>query len=369
MKVPLLDLREQYESIRSQIEPAVREQMKTQQFVLGQTVARFESRLAQYSGVEHAIGVSSGTDALLCSLMALGIGHGDEVIVPTFTFFGSAGAIARTGARPVFVDIEADTFNLDVDRAAAAITPRTKAIMPVDLFGQLADMERIEPVASEHGLALVEDACQSIGARRQGKGPGLWGACACLSFYPSKNLAGFGDGGMILCRDAQFAQTCRYLRMHGETQRYHHALIGGNFRLDALQALVLDIKLDHLDGWVEKRRAHAAIYDRLLADVDQIQTPAIRPGNECVYNQYVLRAAKRDDLQRFLTERQVGTAIYYPVPLHLQECFASLNYQPGDCPIAEQACREVLALPVYPELPNESIEYVAQCIREFYKGK
>jgi len=369
MKVPMLDLRGQYASLRAEMEPAVLALMESQQFVLGEPVARLERALAAYSGCRFAVGVSSGTDALLCSLMALGVGYGDEVIVPTFTFFGSAGVIARTGAKPVFVDIEPAGFNLDVEQAARAVSRRTKALMPVHLFGQMARMEAVSELAREVRLggAVVEDACQSVGARRGGKGPGQWGTCACLSFYPSKNLSAFGDGGMILCQDEALAQRCRHLRMHGEDTRYHHSMIGGNFRLDAWQAVVLEIKLRHLDGWVARRRAHAALYDQILEGV--VQTPAILPGNESVYNQYVIRAAGRDELQRFLADKGIGTAIYYPVPLHLQKCFAYLGGRAGDCPVAEQACREVLALPVYPELTEEEIRYVAECLREFYQGK
>ncbi len=312
MKVPLLDLKEQYESIRSEIEPRVLELMASQLFVLGKAVSDFEENLASHGQCAYGVGVSSGTDALICALMALGIGTGDEVIVPTFTFFGSAGAIARIGAQPVFVDIDPETYNIDIECTEAAITSKTKAIVPVHLYGQMADMKELTELASTHNLKVVEDACQSVGSKQNGKMPGELGDCACLSFYPSKNLAGFGDGGMILTNDQALAQRCKHLRMHGEDKRYYHSMVGGNFRLDALQAAVLDIKLKHLDHWKTKRQAHAAIYNNKLND--KVVKPMIRKGNESVYNQYVIRSQRRDDLQKHLTENEIGAAIYYPVP-------------------------------------------------------
>ncbi len=366
MKVPLLDLTVQYQPLKAEIEAAVHKVMDNQTFILGPAVAAFEEHIAKYSRCRHAVGVSSGTDALLCSLMALDIGPGDEVIVPVFTFFGSAGAIARTGAKPVFVDIDPDTFNIDIHQIENAITPQTRAIMPVHLFGQMARMDAILEIAGRHGLAVIEDACQAIGSSQNSQMTGERSTCSCLSFYPSKNLAAFGDGGLILCQDDTFDQTCRYLRMHGESKRYYHNKIGGNFRLDALQAVVLDIKLKYLDGWVAKRRKNAALYNEWLSPA--VQKPTIDTGNTSVYNQYVIRCPRRDDVQRFLTEKGIGSAIYYPVPLHLQECFGYLGGQPGQFPVAEQACREVLALPIYPELSQEQIGFVAESINEFYKG-
>lgn len=365
-KVPLLDLTAQYEQIRSEVEPVVLELMASQQFVLGPAVTGFEQDIAKYSQCPHAVGVSSGTDALLCSLMAMGVGHDDEVIVPTFTFFGSAGAIARLGAKPVFVDIEPDTFNIDPARIAQAITDRAKAIMVVHLYGQMAPMADVMEIASRKGIPVIEDAAQSIGSRQAGKMPGQFGDCACLSFYPSKNLAGFGDGGLILCKSEDFEIKCRHLRMHGEDSRYHHSMVGGNFRLDALQAKVLAIKLKFLDGWTEKRRRHAAIYDKMLKQ--PVVAPFVRPDNTSVYNQYVIRVPKRDQLKDHLAAAGIGSAIYYPVPLHLQRCFDYLGGAKGDCPVAEKACEEVLALPVYPELADEQIEYVADCVNHFYEG-
>ncbi|MBI9017454.1 MAG: DegT/DnrJ/EryC1/StrS family aminotransferase [Phycisphaerae bacterium] len=365
MKVPLLDLKEQYETIRAEVEPAVLELMASQMFVLGKPVAQLEETLAAHSNCAFGIGVSSGTDALLCALMAMDIGYGDEVIIPTFTFFASAGVVARTGATPIFVDIDPETFNLDLEKTKAAITSKTKAIMPVHLYGQMVDMKPLMAIAKEHNIKVVEDACQSIGSEQNGERPGEIGDCACLSFYPSKNLSAFGDGGMILTQSEEFAQKCKYMRMHGEDQRYYHSMIGGNFRLDAFQAMILNIKFKYLDGWAQKRRDHAAIFNRLLCD--EVKTPVIKPGNTSVYNQYVIRAPRRDELQAYLAEHEVGSGIYYPVPLHLQECFKHLGGKVGDCPVAEQACKEVLALPVYPELADEKVIYAAGCINDFYK--
>jgi dTDP-4-amino-4,6-dideoxygalactose transaminase len=364
MNVPLLDLTGQYESIKSEIEPAMLELCRRQTFVLGPVVADFETNIALYCGCRYAVGVSSGTDALLCCLMAMDIGPGDEVIVPTFTFFGSAGAVARTGATPVFVDVDPATFNIDPAAVAAAVTPRTKAVMPVHLYGQMAPMNGILAVTKSRSIHVIEDACQSIGAKQADITPGQLSDAACLSFYPSKNLAAFGDAGLILTQNEKFDQTCRFLRMHGETQRYHHALIGGNFRLDALQALVLDIKLKRLDRWADARRSHAALYNRLLTD--DVIKPKPLPGSFHVYNQYVIRAPRRDELKDHLQKKSIGSGIYYPIPLHLQPCFSHLGGRPGDCPVAEQLCAEVLALPVFPELTDAQIEFVARTVNEFY---
>ena len=364
MKVPLLDLKLQYQTIKAEVVPAVEALMESQLFVLGQPVSQFEENIAGYGGCKCAVGMSSGTDALLALLMACGVGQGDEVIVPTFTFFGSAGVVARLGARPIFVDVDPGTFNIDITKAEAAITPQTKAIMPVHLFGQMAPMDEVMSMARRHNLKVIEDACQAIGSMQNGKQPGQISDGACFSFYPSKNLSAFGDGGMILCQDEALSQKLRYLRMHGEDKRYYHSMVGGNFRLDSLQALVLNIKLKYLDSWAEKRREHAAMYDKLLKP--PVRVPNIAAGNVSVFNQYVVSVDDRGRLQQFLSDKGVGSAIYYPVPLHLQECFSYLGGKEGDCPVAEQACKEVLALPVFPELTAEQIEYVAQCINEFY---
>jgi len=363
MKVNLLDLRAQYRLLRDEIRAAMDEVCDAQAFVLGPVVQKFESELAAYCGTKHAVGVSSGTDALLCSLMALGIGPGDEVICPAFTFFATAGVISRLGARPVFSDIDPDTFNIDPADAARRITRSTRAIIPVHLFGQMADMESINALAQRHGLFVIEDAAQAIGARRNGLRACSAGLCGCLSFYPTKNLGGFGDGGAICTSDDAVAEKCRLLRVHGAPadDPYRHVMVGGMFRLDALQAAVLRVKLRHLDEWHEARRRHAAMYDRLLAG-SRVRTPVIAPGNWSVYNQYVVRVPDRDRVRARLAEAGVGTAVYYPRPLHLQECYASLGYRQGDLPGCEQACREVLALPVYPELGEEQIRYVAQTL-------
>ena len=366
MKVPLLDLKLQYEQIRAEVEPAVLELMANQTFVLGPTVQEFEKNIAKHGQVGHAVGMSSGTDALLCALMAYDIKPGDEVIIPTFTFFATAGVVARTGATPVFADIDPDTFNIDVDSIAKLITDKTKAIIPVHLYGQMAPMDDIMALAQKYELKVIEDACQSIGARQNSQGPGEIGDCAALSFYPSKNLAGFGDGGMLLCQDADLAQKFRYIRMHGEDKRYYHSMVGANFRLDSLQALVLDIKLKHLDKWAQQRRDNAAIYNDLMEGIDEIALPAIYEGNESVYNQFVIRAEKRDELKDYLAEKEIGSNIYYPVPLHLQECFKNLGGKAGDCPVSEKACEEVLALPVFPELTEDQLKFVADTIKEFY---
>jgi dTDP-4-amino-4,6-dideoxygalactose transaminase len=360
MKVKLLDLQEQYLSIRGEVRRVLDEVCDAQDFILGPRVERFEQNLAKYCGTTQAIGVSSGTDALLCTLMAMDIKPDDEVICPAFTFFATAGSIARLGARPVFADIDPATFNIAPEAIKAKLTKKTRAIMPVHLFGQLADMEAINRIAEESGLKVVEDAAQAIGAKRNGKPACAHGFAGCLSFYPTKNLGGFGDGGAICTNDDAFAEKCRLLRVHGSgTKTYHHKFIGGMFRLGAIQAAVLDIKLKHLDTWHEGRRRNAAIYDKMLKG-SKVVTPKIEPQNWSIYNQYVVRVKDRDGVKAKLGEAGVGSAVYYPVPLHLQECFAYLGHKAGDFPESERACGEVLALPVYPELKEEEVRYVAE---------
>jgi len=365
MQVKLLDLTAQYASIRQEIRHAIDAVCDAQAFVLGPTVERFEKHLAEYCGTKHAIGMSSGTDALLCALMAMGIGPGDEVITSPFTFFATAGSIARLGARPVFADIDPGTFNLDANQVEAKITRRTRAILPVHLFGQLADMQAINQIAAKHELAVIEDAAQAIGALRDGKKACAWGDCGCLSFYPTKNLGGFGDGGAICTNRDELAEKCRLLRVHGAPagNPYQHVLLGGMFRLDAIQAAVLDVKLKHLHGWHEARRRNAAIYDEFFA-AGKIKPPLIRPGNWSVYNQYVVRVPDRDAVKAKLAAAGIGSAVYYPAPLHLQKCFEHLGYRVEDFPEAEKACREVLALPVYPELGEAEIRHVAKALLE-----
>lgn len=363
MKVKLLDLQEQYFSLRGEIRRVLDEVCDAQDFILGPRVEKFEKNLAAYCQTKHAIGVSSGTDALLCSLMALGIGAGDEVICPAFTFFATAGCIARTGATPVFADIDPATFNIDPADVKRKLTSKTKAIMPVHLFGQLADMEAINKIACEHGLPVIEDAAQAIGAKRNGKAACAHGFVGCLSFYPTKNLGGFGDGGAICTNDDALAEKCRKLRVHGSGQTYYHEYIGGMFRLGAIQGAVLDIKLRHLDSWHEGRRRNAAIYDARLKGTKAI-TPKIDDGNWSIYNQYVVRVANRDEVKKKLAEAGIGSAVYYPLSLHLQPCFAYLGYKAGDFPESERASTEVLALPIYPELKVEEVEYVAETVAQ-----
>lgn len=358
MNVKLLDLQAQYLPMRNEIRRAIDEVCDAQALCLGPAVDRFEKRLAEYCGTKHAIGVSSGTDAILCSLMALGLKAGDEVLVPSFTFFATAGCVARTGATPVFCDIDPATFNLDPADAARRITPRTKAIMPVHLFGQCADMDAINVLAARHNLKVIEDAAQAIGAKRHGKPACSLSLAGCLSFYPTKNLGAFGDAGAICTSDDAFADTCRKLRVHGSGHTYHHEMIGGMFRMGGIQGAVLDVKLKYLNGWHEARRRNAALYDQLLAD-SKITTPKIDPANWSIYNQYVVRVPNRDKVKQALADKGIGSAVYYPTPLHLQPCFAYLNTGPGFLPESERACHEVLALPIYPELPEDHLRHVA----------
>jgi dTDP-4-amino-4,6-dideoxygalactose transaminase len=358
-QVKLLDLQAQYQLIRNEIRRAIDEVCDQQALILGPHVERFEKHLATYCETKHAIGVSSGTDALLCALMAIGIGRGDEVICPSFTFFATAGSIARLGAVPVFVDIDPRSFNIDPDLIAEKINGKTKAIMPVHLFGQVARMDAINAIAKERGIRVIEDAAQAIGARRLGKPACSMSFAGCLSFYPTKNLGAFGDAGAICTNDDAMADRCRKLRVHGSGHTYHHEMIGGMFRLAAIQAAVLDVKLKYLHGWHEARRRNAAIYEAIF-DGSKIVTPRIEEGNWSVYNQYVIRVADRDAVKKRLADRGIGTAVYYPISLHEQECFAYLGYSKGDLPESEKACHEVLALPIYPELEEPQIRYVAE---------
>lgn len=365
-QVPLLDLTAQFESIRPEIMEAIDRVCRAQRFIGGPEVVACEEEVAAYCGCKHGIGMSSGTDALLCGMMALGIGPGDEVIVPSFTFFATAGCVSRLGARPVFVDVDPATFNVSAATIERAITPRTRLIIPVHLFGQCAPMDEIMRLAHARGLPVMEDSAQSIGASYRGTKACAFGKLGTLSFFPSKNLGAFGDAGMIVTNDDALAARCRILRDHGSQPKYYHKQIGGNFRLDALQAAVLRIKLRHLDGWSRRRAENACRYAGLLADAP-IQCPVILDGNRSIYNQYVILAARRDALREHLTASGIGTEIYYPVPLHLQECFAPLGGKPGDLPHSEQAAREVLALPIYPELTETQQRRVAEAILAFYR--
>ncbi len=370
-RVPLLDLKAQYAPLREEIRAAIDRVCDAQHFILGPEVTEFEKEIAAFIGVRSAIGVSSGSDALLVALMALNIGPGDEVITTPYSFFATAGAVARRGARPVFVDIDPDTYNLEADAVAGKVTPRTKAILPVHLFGQVAEMNLLLNVANKHGLAIIEDAAQAIGAQdAQGRAAGTIGTCGCFSFFPSKNLGAFGDGGLVTTNDEKLAETIRVLRVHGSKPKYYHKLLGGNFRLDALQAAILRVKLPHLAGWTAQRRAHAQLYRELIVAAgltEFVTTPADAPGH--IYNQFVIRVTERDELREFLREHGVETEIYYPQPLHLQECFAGLGYRPGNFPVAEAAARHSLALPIYPELTAEQQRSVVEALREYFRLK
>jgi dTDP-4-amino-4,6-dideoxygalactose transaminase len=385
----LLDLKGQYAPLRAEIETAIRQVCDEQRFVLGPRVAELEAQVARYSQTRHGLGLSSGTDALLLALMALDIGAGDEVITTPFTFFATAGVIARLGARPFFCDIDASTFNLDPAAVRKAIAERcekqgdrlvnratggvVRAVLPVHLYGQMADMDSFMSIARQHRLAVVEDAAQAIGAAlADGRRAGSVGDVGCLSFFPTKNLGAFGDAGMNVTNDDALQERMRILRVHGGEPKYYHSFIGGNFRLDELQAAVLVIKLKHLDDWTRARQANAARYDELfrVADLgDAVQVPARMPGFRHIFNQYVLRVRRRDELRAHLSQNGVGTEIYYPVPLHAQKCFAYLEHDPTDFPQAQRAAAEVLALPIYPELTAAQLEYVVQQIASFVRSK
>jgi len=369
MPVPLLDLRAQHARIRDKVVSAMLQVVEDQAFILGKPVVEFEKEIAALSHTRFAIGCANGTDALLLALRALDIGAGHEVITTPFTFFATAGTIHNSGARPVFADIESDTFSLDPAAAAAAVTSRTRAVMPVDLFGQISPLERYQEAMPV--VPLIEDAAQSIGARRSFDGEwtmaGERAAIGTFSFFPSKNLGGYGDGGMIVTQDEKLAGRLRRLRTHGAVKTYVHEEVGYNSRLDAIQAAVLSAKLPFLAEWSAARRAHAAVYDSAFADLSGIQTPAIDAANESIYNQYTIRTERRDALQAHLTSKGIGTAIYYPIPLHLQQCFAYLGYKSGAFPESERASKEVLSLPVYPELTSVQQDEVIEAVRSFFR--
>jgi dTDP-4-amino-4,6-dideoxygalactose transaminase len=380
MRVPLLDLTAQYARIKPEVMRAIEAVCDSQRFILGPTVEAFEQAVAARLGARHAIGMSSGTDALLAALMAAGVGAGDEVITPTYSFFATAGCVWRLGARPVLVDVEPATLNVTAEAIAAAITPRTKAIIPVHLYGQMADMAPIMALAARHGLAVIEDACQAIDAAEATGKAGAVGTMAAFSFFPSKNLGGFGDGGLATPNDDALAHQLRLLRGHGAATRYHHEIVGGNFRLDALQAAVLSAKLPYLDEWRRARQANAARYRRLFAELagpagvgivapiagptpdGQLSLPVERPGVVHVYNQFVIRVGQRDAVKAHLTEAGVGCEVYYPVPFHLQACFAALGHRRGAFPIAEAAAGDSLALPIYSELTEAQQQYVVEAV-------
>jgi dTDP-4-amino-4,6-dideoxygalactose transaminase len=368
-KVPLLDLQAQYATIRGEIRAAIDRVCETQYFIMGPEVKGLEEEISAFCGTRYAIGVSSGTDALLAALMAIGLQPGDEVVTTPFTFFATVGAIVRLGGRPVFADIDPETFNIDAAQTVSKITPRTKAIIPVHLFGQCAEMDPISEAAKENNLYVIEDAAQAIGAYdEKGRQAGTVGDIGCFSFFPSKNLGAFGDGGMVITNDKGLAEKLSLLRIHGAKPKYYHKIVGGNFRLDALQAAILRVKLKHLKEWSEKRRQVARRYRSLFEEMGLLRWVTLlkeSPGD--IYHQFVARFPDRDRLQGFLQDRGIETAIYYPVSLHLQECFRNLGYGQGDFPHSETAAKESLALPIYPELPADHQKYVVDQVKEFYR--
>jgi dTDP-4-amino-4,6-dideoxygalactose transaminase len=370
-KIPLLDLQAQHNTIRGEVLAEITRVIDSQKFIMGEDVQALERQIASYCSVTHAIGCASGSDALMLALMALGIGHGDEVLTVPFTFFATAGAIHRLGATPVFVDVEPATFNIDVTQIEAALKqhPKIKAIMPVHLFGGCADMDPICEIAKKHGVAVVEDAAQCIGAEYKGRRAGSIGEIGCFSFFPSKNLGAFGDGGMVTTNDPKLADRLKALRVHGSIKKYYHEMVGVNSRLDALQAAILQVKLRHLDTWSAGRQRNADAYRRLFTEA---HAPVILPQpapyqTRHVYNQFVIRGQRRDELQAYLKENGVGTEVYYPLSLHQQPCFANLGYKTGDFPVSEQLAADSLALPIYPEVGADNIQHVVGLIQSFYK--
>ncbi len=388
MRVPLLDLKPQYQALKPELDEAVLKVIESQYFILGPEVDKMEQAFTKYLNCKHALGVSSGTDALLLALMAIGIGPGDEVIVPTYSFFATAGVVSRLNATPVLVDSDPVTFNLIPAQVKAKITPKTKAVIPVHLYGQSAEMDELVAIAKEANIKIVEDGAQAIGVQyKDGRFVGTIGDIGCFSFFPSKNLGCFGDGGLVTTNDDELFEKLKIMRVHGGHPKYYHKVIGGNFRIDALQAAVISVKLPHLDAWSAKRRENAALYTKLFieaglatatgktkfADSDKVLLPAAVYENPAVknyhiFNQYIIRVEKRDELRDFLTKNEVFTEIYYPVPFHMQECFADLGYKKGDFPEAEFSADYSIALPIYPELSNEQIAFVVEKIAEFIKG-
>jgi dTDP-4-amino-4,6-dideoxygalactose transaminase len=387
LSVPLLDLKLQYEALKPELERALLQVAASQMFILGPAVKSLESRLAEYTQCKSAIGVSSGTDALLLALMALGIGHGDEVLTSPYSFFATAGTIARTGARPVFLDIDPVSYNLSPARVAEflgkrcrrqgtevidqATGGRVRAIMPVHLYGQAAEMDELMALAREYGLRVIEDAAQALGTEYKGRRVGSFGDVGCFSFFPSKNLGAFGDAGLCTANDPDLAERLRIMRVHGGKPKYYHKVIGGNFRIDEIQAAVLEVKLGHLEAWHAGRQRNAGFYDRAFARAgigDRVTTPVALPGHRHIYNQYVLRVPQRDALRAYLADCGIGTEIYYPVSLHMQECFAYLGYRPEDCPESARAAGETLAVPIYPELTDTQLQHVVDSVARFVKA-
>ena len=387
MKVPLLDLKAQYRTIKEDIDKALISVAESQGCILGPEVEKLEKDLAAYLDCKYAIGVSSGTDALLVALMAIDIKPGDEVIIPTYSFFATAGVVSRLNATPVFIDSDPLTFNIDPTKLEALINEKTKAIIPVHLYGQCADMDPIMEIANKHGLMVIEDGAQAIGSQyKDGRKAGSIGHIGCFSFYPSKNLGCFGDGGLVTTNDETLYERLKIMRVHGGKPKYYHKVIGGNFRLDAIQAAVLNVKFPHLDSWTAKRQENAELYtkffkDHGLAEVEgklefddrnKVLLPdPVYKKNDLkyyhIYNQYVIRVENRDELRKYMTENEIGAEIYYPVPFHLQECFADLGYKKGDFPVSESCAADTIALPIYPELTNEQIEFTVKTISDFIK--
>ncbi|QYY42552.1 DegT/DnrJ/EryC1/StrS family aminotransferase [Aneurinibacillus thermoaerophilus] len=367
-QIQLLDLKAQYQMIKEEIKIAIDEVLESGNYIMGPTVKKFEESLAEYCGVKYAIGVANGTDALLLTLDALEIGPGDEVITTPFTFFASAEVVSQLGATPVFVDIDPDTYNLDVTKLEAAITSKTKAIIPVHIFGQPTDMDEIMEIANKYNLYVVEDACQAIGATYKGKKVGSIGNAGCFSFFPTKNLGGYGDGGIIVTNDEELARKVQILRVHGSYPKYYHSMIGYNSRLDALQAATLQVKLKYIDQWNQKRREKADFYSQSLKGLP-IQLPFIKAEREAVYHLYIIQTEYRDELIQYLKENGISSGIYYPVPLHRQEVYADLGYKAGSLPESEKAALGTLALPLYPELTTEDQEHVISVVKEFFARK
>lgn len=365
----MLDVVAQHAPLIDRLTDKAADVIRSGRYILGPEVVAFEREVAEYIGADHAVGVSSGTDALMVALMALGIGPGDEVITSPFSFFATAGCIARVGATPVFVDIRPDTFNIDAEQVAAAVTNRTRAILPVHLFGQACDMQALSGVAATHGLPIIEDAAQAIGTKSPLGPVGTLGAYGCFSFFPSKNLGGFGDGGLVTTQDSALAEKARVMRAHGSNPKYYHSMIGGNFRIDALQAALLRVKLPELEGWTSRRRENASRYDAAFSASgldESLLRPPPRRFEGHVYNQYVLRSSRRDELQAHLQAEKIATAIYYPVPLHRQECFAYLGYREGSLPVSEKASGEVLALPIFAGLGQARQSRIIDAVIGFF---
>ncbi|KQZ93871.1 erythromycin biosynthesis sensory transduction protein eryC1 [Mesorhizobium sp. Root157] len=362
--IPFLDLKAQYASIKDEVDAAALRVLASTQYVLGEEVAAFENEFATYCGARHAIAVNTGTSALHLALLAAGIGPGDEVITVPFTFVASVSAVCYTGARPVFVDIEPRTLTMDPSRLEAAITPRTKAIMPVHLYGQMADMAPIMEIAQRHGIPVIEDACQAHGAQYRGERAGSIGLAGCFSFYPGKNLGACGEGGLVVTNDDATAKAIRMLRDWGQEQRYHHTLKGFNYRMDGIQGAILRVKLRHLEGWTEARRANARRYTSLLRDVETVTSPTEALDRRHVYHIYAVRSADRDGLKQNLDAAGIATGLHYPIPVHLQKAHADLGHREGDFPVSEQAAREVLSLPLYPEMTSDQVATVVDAIAQ-----